>query len=122
MGGLKALLGYWVEFRADDEAAAYGRYAGVLSQADLERVFFLDDENLTLVDRASWGARDAGFRAAAGDGPVARGAPGTFLEDPPEGWVRCWTSWPGSWGVGSVTGTGLRKSGAGSLGSKVWAI
>jgi hypothetical protein len=39
MGGLKTLLGYWVEFRADDEAAAYGRYAGVPSQADLERVF-----------------------------------------------------------------------------------
>ena len=72
MGGLKTLLGYWAEFRADDEAAAYGRYAGVLSQADVERVFFLDDENLALVDRASWGAHDAGFRAAAGDGPVAR--------------------------------------------------
>ncbi|WP_433217568.1 hypothetical protein [Microtetraspora malaysiensis] len=26
----------------DDEAAAYGRFAGPSSQADLERVFFLD--------------------------------------------------------------------------------
>jgi len=28
-----------VEFLTDDEAAAYGRYAGAPSQADLERVF-----------------------------------------------------------------------------------
>jgi len=32
-----------VEFLTDDEAAAYGRYARTPSQADLERVFFLDD-------------------------------------------------------------------------------
>jgi hypothetical protein len=31
-----------VEFLTDDEAAAYGRYAGPPSQADLERMFFLD--------------------------------------------------------------------------------
>jgi hypothetical protein len=31
-----------VEFLTDDEAAAYGRYAGPPSRADLERVFFLD--------------------------------------------------------------------------------
>jgi hypothetical protein len=30
-----------VEFLTDDEAAAYGRYAGPPSQADLDRVFFL---------------------------------------------------------------------------------
>ena len=40
-----------VEFLTDDEAAAYGRYAGMPSQADLERVFFLDDEGRALVDR-----------------------------------------------------------------------
>jgi hypothetical protein len=40
-----------VEFLMDDEAAAYGRYAGAPSQADLERVFFLDDEDRALVDR-----------------------------------------------------------------------
>ena len=38
-----------VEFLTDDEAA-YGRYAGPPSQADLERVFFLDDEDRKLVD------------------------------------------------------------------------
>jgi hypothetical protein len=37
-----------VEFLTDDEAAAYGRYAGTPSQADLDRVFFLDDEDLKL--------------------------------------------------------------------------
>jgi hypothetical protein len=34
----------------DDEAAAYGRYAGSPSQADLERVLFLDDEDMDLVN------------------------------------------------------------------------
>jgi len=31
-----------VEFLTDDEAAAYGRYAGAPSQAELEKIFFLD--------------------------------------------------------------------------------
>ena len=39
-----------VEFLTDDEAAAYGRYVGVRSRADLERVFFLDDEDRALID------------------------------------------------------------------------
>jgi Domain of unknown function (DUF4158) len=39
-----------VEFLTD-EAAAYGRFAGSPSQADLERVFFLDDEDRALVGR-----------------------------------------------------------------------
>jgi hypothetical protein len=39
-----------VEFLTNDEAA-YGRYAGSPSQADLERVFFLDDEDMALVDQ-----------------------------------------------------------------------
>ena len=39
-----------VEFLTDDEVAAYGRYAGAPSQADLERVFFLHDQDRTLVD------------------------------------------------------------------------
>jgi hypothetical protein len=33
-----------VEFLSDDEAAAYGRYTPVPSQAELDKVFFLDDE------------------------------------------------------------------------------
>jgi hypothetical protein len=35
-----------VEFLTD-EAAAYDRYAEVPSRADLERMFFLDDEDQT---------------------------------------------------------------------------
>ena len=33
-----------VKFLTDDEAAAHGLYAGTPSQADLDRVFFLDDD------------------------------------------------------------------------------
>ncbi|MFC4590234.1 DUF4158 domain-containing protein [Sphaerisporangium corydalis] len=40
-----------VEFLTDDEAAAYGRFAGPPAQADLEWVFFLDDEDRALVGR-----------------------------------------------------------------------
>jgi hypothetical protein len=36
------LRGMPVEFFTDDEAAEYGRYAGVASQAELEKIFFLD--------------------------------------------------------------------------------
>jgi hypothetical protein len=32
-----------VEFLSDVEAAAYGRFSGVPSRAELERIFFLDD-------------------------------------------------------------------------------
>jgi hypothetical protein len=42
---------YAAEFLTDDEAAAYGRYAGAPAQADLERVFFLDDDDRALVGR-----------------------------------------------------------------------
>ena len=41
-----ALRSMPAEFLTDD-AAAYGRYAGVPSQADLERVFFLDSTRRT---------------------------------------------------------------------------
>jgi hypothetical protein len=38
-----------VEFLSDQEAAAFGRYVGSVSRADLERFFFLDDR-----DREPW--------------------------------------------------------------------
>jgi hypothetical protein len=38
------------EFLTDDGAAAYGRYAGVPSRADLERAFFLDEDR-ALIER-----------------------------------------------------------------------
>ena len=40
-----------VEFLTDVEAAAYGRFAGPPPQADLDRVFFLDNDDLELVGR-----------------------------------------------------------------------
>ena len=38
-----------VEFLTDDEAAAYGRYVGAPSREELDRMFFLDDADRTLV-------------------------------------------------------------------------
>ena len=64
-----------VEFLTDDEAAAYGRRAGPPSQADLDRVFFLDDDDLEPVGRASRGAHEGRLRAAADHGAVARDVP-----------------------------------------------
>ena len=40
-----------VEFLSDDEAAAYGRYAGTPSQGEPDRMFFLDDADRRLVAR-----------------------------------------------------------------------
>ncbi|GAA3306063.1 DUF4158 domain-containing protein [Nonomuraea dietziae] len=40
-----------VEFLTDVEAAGYGRYAGPPAQADLDRVFLLDEEDRGLVER-----------------------------------------------------------------------
>ena len=50
-----------VEFLTDDEAAAYGRYTGPPSRADLGRVFFLDDEDQKLVDLRRGDHMKAGF-------------------------------------------------------------
>ncbi|MEU7748077.1 DUF4158 domain-containing protein [Nonomuraea sp. NPDC049158] len=38
-----------VEFLSDGEAAAYGRFSGAPSQAELERFFYLDDADRTLI-------------------------------------------------------------------------
>ena len=67
-----------VEFLTDDEAAAYGRYAGPPSQADLDRVFFLDGDDLELVGRHRGEHMRAGFAVQL---TTVRWL-GTFLEDP----------------------------------------
>jgi hypothetical protein len=56
-----------VEFPTDNGAAAYGRYAGAPSQADLERVFFLDADLRTPREVAE-GYRSGQRRAAAAAG------------------------------------------------------
>ena len=69
-----------VEFLTDDEAAGYGRYAGVPSQADLERLFlfFLADEDPALIDRHRGEHMNLGFALQL----VTVRWVGAFLEDP----------------------------------------
>ncbi|MER7131960.1 DUF4158 domain-containing protein [Streptosporangium saharense] len=69
-----------VEFLTDDEASAYGRYGEVPSRADLERVFFLDDEDRELVERRRGEHMKLGFSLQL----VTVRWVGAFLEDPLE--------------------------------------
>ena len=72
------LRGMPVEFLTDDEAAEYGRYAGVPSQAELEKIFFLDDEDRALVARRRGDRMKLGFALQL----VTVRYVGLFLEDP----------------------------------------
>ncbi|WP_370017417.1 DUF4158 domain-containing protein [Planotetraspora sp. GP83] len=62
----------------DDEAAAYGRFAGPPSRADLERVFFLDDEDRAQIAQRRVQHMRLGFALQL----VTVRWLGTFLEDP----------------------------------------
>jgi len=67
-----------VELLTDNEAAGYGRYAGGPSQADLERVFFLDDADMDLVNERRGDRMKMGFALQL----VTARWLGTFLDDP----------------------------------------
>ena len=68
------------EWLGEDDAAAYGRYAGPPSQAELEKVFFIDDEDRELIARRRGSHMKLGFALQL----VTVRYVGTFLEDPLE--------------------------------------
>ena len=70
-----------VEFLTDQEAASFGRYGGVPSRLDLERFFFLDDDDRKLVCRRRGNHNRLGFSLQL---TTARYL-GRFLPDPLEG-------------------------------------
>lgn len=67
-----------VEFPADDEATAYGRYAKTPSQAELEKVFFHDDGDRALIGRRRGPCVTLGFALQL----VTIRYVGTFPADP----------------------------------------
>ena len=62
-----------VDFLNDDQAAAYGGYVGEVEEAELQRYFFLDDEDQSHIDRdgvrpTAWGTPYSSARFAPSAG------------------------------------------------------
>lgn len=68
------------KFLSDGEAAAFGRFKGVLSREDLDRVFFLDDADRLLIGKRRGAHNRLGFALQL---TTARWL-GAFLSDPTE--------------------------------------
>lgn len=67
-----------VDFLRDAQVGAYGRFVGSVSELDLERFFFLDDDDLTIVGRRRGAANRLGFAVQLGTVRYL----GCFLDDP----------------------------------------
>ena len=67
-----------VDFLSDAQVGAYGRFVGSVSELDLERFFFLDDDDLTIVGRRRGAANRLGFAVQLGTVRYL----GCFLDDP----------------------------------------
>jgi TnpA family transposase len=67
-----------VDFLSDAQVGAYGRFVGSVSELDLERFFFLDDDDLMIVGRRRGAANRLGFAVQLGTVRYL----GCFLDDP----------------------------------------
>ncbi|WP_431031548.1 Tn3 family transposase [Plantibacter sp. RU18] len=67
-----------VDFLSDEQVGAYGRFVGPVTQLDLDRFFFLDDDDLAIVGRRRGVANRLGFAVQLGTVRYL----GCFLDDP----------------------------------------